>query len=264
MINGSRNYPEAVGLKYLISDLPDLPSKWIWTTLDELTYFTVDYRGRTPPKVEKGIPLISAAAIKHDKITVGISGYVTSEVYKQWITRGLPEPGDLVITTEAPVGESAIFPGDQTYLLSRRVFACKTNGVSNRYLMHILYSEVSRKHIRNHNRGSTVPRILKPDLLALPIPLPPLEEQKLIVEKIDAALTAKVNILEATKQDLGKDLSQLDRAILAKAFRGELVPQDPTDEPAAVLLERIRAERDKLNPQRQGKKTPARRKKASP
>lgn len=79
-------------------------------------------------------------------------------------------------------------------------------------------------------------------LLALSLPVPPVDEQKRLVAKIDRAFT-EIDRLTAEAAAARRLLDRLDQAILAKAFRGELVPQDPADEPADVLLERIRAER---------------------
>jgi len=82
----------------------------------------------------------------------------------------------------------------------------------------------------------------KRHLLEWPVLLPPVEEQEQIVQKVDTAFTWVDRIASETT-GARKLIDHLDQAILAKAFRGELVPQDPNDEPASVLLERIRAER---------------------
>jgi type I restriction enzyme S subunit len=74
------------------------------------------------------------------------------------------------------------------------------------------------------------------------IPIPPLDEQTEIIKQLDAARTVLKSVFSLQRMTV-IDLDQLDQAILAKAFRGELVPQDPSDEPASVLLERIRAQR---------------------
>lgn len=82
--------------------------------------------------------------------------------------------------------------------------------------------------------------------------LPPLAEQEEIINRIQEALEA-INVLEKHYYAIRVEQDQLDQSILAKAFRGELVPQDPNDEPAAVLLDRIRAERDRLASQKKGR-----------
>lgn len=84
--------------------------------------------------------------------------------------------------------------------------------------------------------------ISKTKVSALPIPIPPVEEAREIVSLIESAF-ARADRLEAEAARARKLLDRLEAAILAKAFRGELVPQDPNDEPASVLLERIRAAR---------------------
>ncbi|MEH1978844.1 MAG: restriction endonuclease subunit S [Nostoc sp.] len=89
-------------------------------------------------------------------------------------------------------------------------------------------------------------RISMTAITEAPIPLPPLVEQQKIVEIVRSFLELITNVEQQYQQAKGK-LNQLNQSILAKAFMGELVPQDPDDEPASVLLERIRAEREKLN-----------------
>lgn len=245
----SGRYREPKGRDRSSRRLPSLPVGWIWTTLDELTHFTVDYRGRTPKKADTGIPLLSSAAIRHDRLRIGPSGYVSEEVYREALTRGVPEPGDVLVTTEAPVGESAVYPDEEVHLLSRRVFACKVGGAASRYVMHALYAPEARQHLADFDRGTTVPRILKPDILATPIPMPPLSEQEEIVRLVDNALDAAHKLTLAVESEAAR-LRDLDQAILSKAFRGELITQDPKDEPASVLLERIRAEREKASPKK--------------
>lgn len=90
---------------------------------------------------------------------------------------------------------------------------------------------------------------------SLPIYLPPLPEQQEIVRRVESFFTL-ADQLEARYRTAKTHVDKLTQSILAKAFRGELVPQDPNDEPASVLLERIKAKRAKASP------TPARRRSA--
>ena len=88
------------------------------------------------------------------------------------------------------------------------------------------------------------------------MPLPTLREQTAVIEQLDKAF-ARANRLEAEAARARALLDRLESAILAKAFRGELVPQDPNDEPASVLLDRIRAERAAAPKSKRGRRAAA-------
>jgi type I restriction enzyme S subunit len=95
-------------------------------------------------------------------------------------------------------------------------------------------------------------------------PLPPLDEQEAIINLVEAKMESIEEIRHTVADGLNA-VPQLDHSILAKAFRGELVPQDPNDEPASVLLERIRVEREKLDAKKKAKgKTEKKSRKAKP
>ena len=115
-----------------------------------------------------------------------------------------------------------------------------TEALEPEYLMYALMAEGD--DIRKFGMGSTHTTIYFPEIRALHIALPPIEEQREIVKRLKAGL-ARADRLEAEAARACALLDRLEAAILAKAFRGELVPQDPNDEPASVLLDRIRAER---------------------
>jgi type I restriction enzyme S subunit len=111
-----------------------------------------------------------------------------------------------------------------------------------RFLALRLACESTFKHFEGQVHGATRPRINLRQLKAFEFDLPPLEWQVEIVRRIDQAF-AEIDRLTAEAAAARRLLDRLDQAVLAKAFRGELVPQDPADEPASVLLDRIRAER---------------------
>ena len=92
--------------------------------------------------------------------------------------------------------------------------------------------------------GSNVPQLNHKDIDPLPFPLPPLPEQQAIVSEVESRLSVAEEVEKTITAEL-KRAEQLRQSILKKAFSGELVPQDPNDEPASVLLERIKAEKSK-------------------
>ena len=128
-----------------------------------------------------------------------------------------------------------------------------TDALDPKYLMYALMAEGER--IRDFGEGSTHTTIYFPEIRALHICLAPKLEQAEIVRRVEAAFSW-IDRLAAEATSARKLTDHLDQAILSKAFRGELVPQDPDDEPASVLLERIKAKRTGSSPTRRGRGRP--------
>ncbi len=113
------------------------------------------------------------------------------------------------------------------------------SGINNRFLFFYLLSQ--KQNIQEKAEGGAQPNISKEKLINILFPLPPLSEQRRIVEKIEELL-ALVDDLETNKTDLQSYIKQAKSKVLEMAIRGELVPQNPEDEPVSVLLERIKNE----------------------
>jgi type I restriction enzyme, S subunit len=126
-----------------------------------------------------------------------------------------------------------------TVLQAGATWTC-TPALVPKYLMFALMAE--GENIREFGEGSTHTTIYFPEIRALQICLSPLLEQHEIVRRTEKAFNW-IDRLASETTNARKLIDHLDQAVLAKAFRGELVPQDPNDEPASVLLERIKAER---------------------
>lgn len=162
-------------------------------SLKELINDTIDYRGKTPPKCDSGIPVVSAANVKNGKIVLD-GKYLSVDLYEKWATRGFIKPGDILITTEAPVGEIAKVPNDQTYLTSRRVFALQVNNevADETFIYYYLLTENVKRYFESISHGATVPRIYKDEVLDLKIKLPSLPTQ----QKIASILSAYDDLIE--------------------------------------------------------------------
>jgi type I restriction enzyme, S subunit len=108
------------------------------------------------------------------------------------------------------------------------------------YLFHFL--TFSLRSMQESASDTTVSGLERDDISEVTVPLAPLEEELRIVERI-RELFARANEAELSVNAALKNAEPLEQSILERVFRGELVPQDPNDEPASVLLERIRAQR---------------------
>jgi type I restriction enzyme S subunit len=163
---------------------------------------------------------------------------------KYWL-----KAGDLLIQRANSieyVGASAIYDGpDFTYIYPDLMMRVRIDDpILRRLAWYFLNSADTRRYFQGRATGTAgnMPKISGPTLKELPIPVPSGSEQEQLLARIDAAF-ARADRLEAEAARARALLDRLEAAILAKAFRGELVPQDPADEPAAVLLDRIRAQR---------------------
>ncbi len=111
------------------------------------------------------------------------------------------------------------------------------------FMTYVLNSPLTLSTVRSLTGGSASPHLNVRDVKAFPLPLPPLAEQHRIVAEVERRLSVLDEMEAAVAADL-KRAERLSQAILRRAFAGQLVPQDPTDEPASALLARIKAERE--------------------
>jgi len=171
--------------------------------------------------------------------------------------------GDIVIAMDRPVISSGLKiarldKNDAGSLLVQRVANPRpSEWILPDYLMAVLQSDIFMRQIEDHSTGSDLPHISGNDILTTPCPLPPIRVQKLIAHYVCSAF-AHADRLEAEAERATHLVDRLEAAILAKAFRGELDRQNPTDEPAATLLARIRQTREAAPKSKRGRdKVPA-------
>lgn len=187
-----------------------------------------------------GLPLIGGAANLKN-------GAIVCRQYTAKATKTC-KAGDLIIGVRATIGRCTY--AEREYCLGRGVAAIRPK-IDRIYCKRFLdFNEIS---LNNSATGSTFKQIDRKAIAGLQIGIPPLAEQKRIVAKIEST-TAKIDAIEKAVTEAEALLEKYRESLLAKAFRGELVPQDPNDEPASKLLERIRAERAKQQSGK-GKKT---------
>lgn len=147
----------------------------------------IDYRGKTPTKTESGIRLITAKNVKKGYLSLEPVEYIAEADYESWMTRGIPSKGDVLITTEAPLGNVAQIDTDEKIALAQRIITLipKSNNLDKAFLKNALLSDQVQFELNGFATGSTVLGIKSSSLKEISIPLPPLEIQQQIVAEIE-------------------------------------------------------------------------------
>ena len=233
----------------------DLPPGWAWARLGDLCSKVVDCPHTTPVKssIPTEYPCIRTSEIKGGNIRWDTMQYVSFNEYEKRTARLVPEANDLVYAREGAFGDAALLPPHPKFCLGQRtmLFRFLKDLILPRYLLFAVTSPHVYGQAQALNVAGTtnVPHVNVSDAIRFTIPLPPLNEQHRIVSKIDALL-GKVDEYACTNNlllDLNTSFpSQIKRSILQSAVEGKLVPQDPNDEPAYILVERIAEERKAL------------------
>ena len=150
--------------------------KWNERKLSDIATM-IDYRGKTPQKSISGIPLITAKIVKNGTI-LPANEFIAENQYASWMTRGYPCVGDVVMTTEAPLGEVAQLR-DAHVALAQRIITIrgKKDVLDNGYLKYFLQSAEGQGCLRARETGTTVTGIKAAELRELMIPLPDIVQQ---------------------------------------------------------------------------------------
>ncbi len=216
--------------------------------------------GDKPSDNPEGIPVLRSSAVRDMKIDFTDVRFF--ENTKEVNARNNLENGDLLFTrlSGSPdyVGNCAVVSGitDKVVQYPDRLFCAKVKDQRTTSYLEIFFSSKQFKsHIsRNIKSSAGHQRITLDPIKNAEVNIPTLEEQKEIVRRVES-LFALANAVEKQYREAKQRTDRLTQSLLAKAFRGELVPQDPNDEPAAELLNRIQANREAQQPVKPVRKT---------
>lgn len=176
-------------------------SEWKKDKLIDVIDTLIDYRGKTPKKTSSGIPLITAKVVKNGFISEP-NEFIAVEDYKNWMTRGFPEIGDVVLTVEAPLGEVALIK-DTNIALAQRIITLrgKKNILNSTYLKYFLQSEIGQQRLKERETGTTVTGIIQSELRLVQIDYPNILTQTKIAN-ILSSLDDKIELNRQTNQTL--------------------------------------------------------------
>lgn len=198
----------------------DVPETWSWRGLSDAVLF-VDYRGKTPAKLSHGVRLLTAKNVRKGRIELSPEEFLSETEYRNWMTRGFPKVGDVLFTTEAPMGNAAIVGLTERFALAQRVICFQGYGaVDPPFLVLQILSEQFQSILDKNGTGVTAKGIKASKLKRLPIAVPPLAEQRRIVAKVDE-LMALVDKLEAQLASARTTATNLLAAAIAELTQGK-------------------------------------------
>ncbi len=223
--NAEKNLKNAKEIfeSYLQSVFENKGEGWEECNLEEYIKL-IDYRGRTPVKTETGVRLITAKNVKLGYLELEPQEFINENNYDSWMTRGIPNFGDVIFTTEAPLANVAQINTTEKLAFAQRIIVMQpqTNKIDQTFLKYMLVSNPIRTKILEKGTGATVQGIKSRLLKKIQICIPKtITEQQSIVAKLDA-LSTETKKLETIYEKKLADLEELKKSILAKAFNGEL------------------------------------------
>ncbi len=240
-------------------DLPELPEIWDWATLEQLSACernsitdgpfgsnlkTSHYTSNGPRVIR--LQNIGKGEFRDEK------AHISEDHFKK-LKKHAVYPGDIVIAALGnPAPRACLIPkwiGDAIVKADCIRLKVIEGKISTRYVMYSLNSFPTQKRTEEVIHGVGRPRLNLGEIKNIVIPLPPIEEQKIIAEEIERSLSIADKVNDTIEFNM-KRSELLRQSILKRAFGGRLVPQDHGEEPASMLLERIEAERAKAAPKR--------------
>lgn len=168
--------------------------EWREYVLEDVIERFIDYRGKTPKKIESGIPLVTAKIVKAGRI-LEPNEFIAEEDYDAWMTRGFPDIDDVVLTTEAPLGEVALVK-DKNIALAQRIITLRGDKsyVHNPFLKYYFQSAIGQNELQSRASGTTVSGIKAAILKKMAVSLPSISEQKAIASVL-SSLDDKIDLL---------------------------------------------------------------------
>ena len=220
-------------------------SDWKEYTLGDVLELVIDHRGKTPKKLgfddffTNGYPVLSAKHVKTSGlVNLDAMRFANEEMYKKWMKEPT-QKGDVILTSEAPLGELFYIDGSTQYVLGQRVFGLrpKIDILEPKYLLVWLTSAEGQSRLQARATGSTVQGIKQSELLKIIIPIPPLEIQKIISE-IYGSLDEKIQL----NTQINKTLEQIAQAL----FKSWFVDFDPVRAKVQALSDGLNLEQAEL------------------
>lgn len=238
------------------SDLPELPGGWCWVTTTDICASVRDGTHDTPKYLPQGIPFITSKNLKEEGLDFSTAKYISIEDHNKFSIRSGVGKGDILFAMIGTIGNPVVVRTNKIFSIKNvALFKKNESIIQSTYLKYWLQNSVFKEILEKKKllKGTTQKFIPLEHLRVLPVPFTNVNEQHQIVSEIEHRFSIADNVEKVVEQSL-KQAERLRRSILKKAFEGKLVPQDSADEPASILLERIKKEKEKLDAERKSKR----------
>ena len=225
-----------------------MPEGWEWCRLTSICSLISDIDHKMPKAVDDGVLFLSAKDLLNDG-TINYSDnikMISEEDFLRLSKKALPQKNDIIYSRiGACLGKARVVTKDILFLVSYSCCIIRPVVIDSIFLATILDGNFVLDQAKKGTQSVGVPDLGMASIKQFLVPIPPLAEQQRIDEQLQSALNI-VQQISIECDNLGLIITQTKSKILDLAIRGKLVPQDPNDEPASVLLERIKSEKEEL------------------
>ena len=238
-------------VKCIDEEVPfEIPVSWSWARLTHVTFLIEDCPHSTAKDEGKGYPLVRTPNIGFGFLLLNGVHRVSEKVYNQRNVRAVPQKNDLIFAREAPAGNIAVIQDEKVCLGQRTVLLRPiTHCILPQYLAYYILAPSSQQSLVEKSSGTTVAHVNLSDFRPYLIAVPPIDEQKRIVNKLKELLPLldKYNCYADKLSRQNNEINTLlKKSILQEAIQGRLVPQIAEEGTAKELLKQIKAEKLKL------------------
>lgn len=219
------------------STLPEIPSEWRYVELDDVAKQITDGEHSTPERVNDygGYYLLSARNVRDDAMKLDDVDYISQKEYERISRRCNPQKGDVLISCSGSVGRVCVINDDNYYAMVRSAAMVSVVKCNPRFIMYMIMAEPVQREIQQLSKQTAQANLFIGAIAALKIPFAAVEEQNEIVHILDSLIKKEKQAKEAAESVLDQ-IDTMKKAVLARAFRGELGTNDPKEASAVELL----------------------------
>lgn len=235
-------------VKCIEDEIPfEVPEGWVWCRIATVCSILTDGTHKTPTYSDKGYIFLSSKNVTRGVIDWDNIMHIPESLHNELYVRLAPHLNDILLAKNGTTGVAALVDRECVFdiYVSLALMRIVKEIILPQYVLNVIESSYVQDYFNNSLKGIGVPNLHLEHIRNTLIPVSPYQEQLRIVEKLNKIIPL-LNQIQHDKYIIIQLSTKVKSKLLDLAIRGKLVPQDPDDEPASVLLERIRSEKDGL------------------